>query len=126
MEDKIIEVLFNYISKSPVWLFILVIIYMIGLAMSMIMKEMKVLKGNKWSKIIVFVQGAAFTAIIFCVMNMKNIINSSITLEIVEERLLSATLISLAITGIVLVVVYIKKCREIKWGQEKKERKINE
>lgn len=114
MEEKILEAIVEYISKTPIWLFLLVIIYMIGLVIGMVINEMKVKRGGTRSKIVVFVQGAAFTAIIFCIMNIKEIITSSITLKIIEERLLSSALASLAIVGLGLLAIYIKKSQKIK------------
>ena len=110
MTEEIKTAIIEYICKSPIWFFSLGCMYLQGILLHMIFlgytKKLK--KYNKMFYSVAL--GASCTCISFFIRNYKYILDSKLTLQIIEEEILASTFVSFAFIG--LIACFVLPIRE--------------
>lgn len=107
--DEIKKALLKYFVKSPLWLVCLALLFSEGHLMLLLIYGFKMKRWKKIKKVGEFIIplaiGIAFSVLIFLIQNFITIIQSKMTLKLVEDNMLSSILLSFAIIGAISVIV---------------------
>lgn len=107
--EEIKKAFLEYITKSPLWIICLALLFIEGHLILVLIYgyNMKMLKKiQKIGKFIIpLAISIAFSGIIFFVQNFWMIIESKMTLELMENNMLSSIVLSLAIVGAISMVI---------------------
>lgn len=110
MTDEIKNAIIEYLCKSPIWLFSFACMYLQGVLLQMIFLgySKKLKKYNKMFYSVAL--GASCTCISFFLRNCKYILDSKVTLQVIEEEVLTSTFVSFAFIG--LIACFVLPIRE--------------
>lgn len=115
MVDSISNALVDYLSSAPVWLISLGCMFLAGrlLQMTILGFTDKLKKFDSIGYALPI--GAACSCISLVFQNLGNIITSSFTLEMLEMKVLSSSLLSFSVVGIVaMIALPIREFRQKK------------
>ena len=107
--DEVLNALSDYLIKSPLWLICLALLLIEGNLILLLIYGFKIKRMKKIKKIgkvvIPLAGGVAFSGIVFLFQNFAIIIESKMTLQLMETNMLSSILLSFAIIGAISIIV---------------------
>lgn len=129
--EELEKALLEYLIKSPLWLICLVLLFCEGYLILLLIYGLKIKRLKKIKEvgniILPLAIGIAFSGLIFVFQNFTIIIESKLTLEIVETKMLSSILLSFAIVSVIsMVVLPIRESKRLRGGKKGNERKRDE
>lgn len=123
--EEILNALLEYLKDSPLWLICLALLYCEGNLFLLLIYGFKFKIFKKIKKvgeiIIPIVMGMALSGSVFLFQNFKTIIESEMTLEIMETNMLSSIILSFAIVAVPsLIILPIREQKRLKGNNKNK------
>lgn len=114
--DKFLNALIGFLITSPVWLIVVILLFIEGHLILLLIYGFEMKKIKKIHEIIMPLSiGIGVTGLFFLFQNFTTIIESKMTLELMESNLLSSVILSFAIVGIISVIILpIKETKRLK------------
>ena len=111
--DNFVKAAISYFSTTPVWLISLSCMFLEGRLLQIILlgftDKLKKFFSVKYAIPI----GAASSCLVLVAQNWVNVINPSFTVEMLEVKVLSSSLLSFSVVGVVAIIVLpIRECRK--------------
>lgn len=104
--EKALEALISYLSKSPLWLVCIALLVCEGKLFLLIFFGFNAEKIEKFgNNKVVLPIGIAISCVVFLIQNFSLIVESKMTLDLLEKSMLSSIILSFAIMCIVSIVV---------------------
>lgn len=103
--DDFMNAAARYFSAAPVWLVSLGCMFLTGRLLQIVLFGFTDKLKNFFSVQFALPIGAAYSCLVLVVQNWSNIINSSFTIELLEVKVLSSSLLSFSVVGIVAIIV---------------------
>lgn len=107
--EEIKKALLGRLIKSPLWLICLALLFCEGHLILLLIYDFKIKRLKKIGKIgkiiIPMAIGIAFSGLIFLFQNFVTIIESKMTLKLMENNMLSSILLSFAIVGAFSIII---------------------
>lgn len=111
--DDFMKAVVSYFSATPVWLVSLGCMFFAGRLLQIVFLGFTDKLKNFFSVQFALPIGAACSCLVLVVQNWANIINPSFTIELLEVKVLSSSLLSFSVVGIVaLIVLPIREWRK--------------
>lgn len=114
--EEVRKALLEYLTKSPLWLVCLALLFSEGHLILLLIYGFRIKRLKKIGKVIIPIAiGIAFSVTVFLFQNFKTIIESKMTLELMETNMLSSILLSFAIVGAIsLIILPIREKKRLK------------
>ena len=114
--EEVRKALLEYLTKSPLWLLCLALLFSEGHLILLLIYGFRIKRLKKIGKVIIPIAiGIAFSVTVFLFQNFKTIIESKMTLELMETNMLSSILLSFAIVGAIsLIILPIREKKRLK------------